>query len=380
MMTILAAIFVFGLLVLVHELGHFITAKLTGMRVDEFAIGFGPKLWSRRYGETLYAIRAVPLGGFNRIAGMDYEIIERMGNEDADDAGSGGMEEADGGRSRSVTPGRSDAFLASYDDDAGDRAYFRRPIWARMLMILAGSFMNFLLPLFIFWGIFYFSGVATPSPEPVIGAVISERPAAMAGLQSGDRILTIDGQAIEKWEDIPRYVQGADGRPLKLVYQRGGEVRNTTLIPEEEPESRRVIIGITSSADMYHPGFGEAAVLAVQKVAFVLTAMLGALAQLVQGAGAAELSGPVGIAQMAGEVAHQGILPLLNFAAFLSLNLGLINLLPVPALDGGHFVMLVLEGFRGKPLGPKAMYYIQAAGVTLLVSLMIFTTINDLIK
>lgn len=348
MMTILAAIFVFGLLVLVHELGHFITAKLTGMRVDEFAIGFGPKLWSRRFGETLYAIRGVPLGGFNRIAGMDYEIIERMGNEDA--------------------------------DDAGDRAYFRRPVWARMLMILAGSFMNFLLPLFIFWGIFYFSGVATPSPEPVIGAVISERPAAMAGLQSGDRILTIDGQAVEKWEDIPRYVQGADGRPLKLAYQRDGEVRNTTLIPEEEPDSRRVIIGITSSAEMYHPGFGEAAVLAVQKVAFVLTAMLGALAQLVQGSGAAELSGPVGIAQMAGEVAHQGILPLLNFAAFLSLNLGLINLLPVPALDGGHFVMLVLEGFRGKPLGPKAMYYIQAAGVTLLVSLMIFTTINDLIK
>lgn len=380
MMTIVAAIFVFGLLVLVHELGHFMVAKLTGMRVDEFAIGFGPKLWSRRYGETLYAIRAVPLGGFNRIAGMDYEIIERMGNEDAAHGDRENMKEADGGESRNAAPEDSEIIIVPAEDDAGDRAYFRRPIWARMLMILAGSFMNFLLPLVIFWGIFYFSGVATPSLEPVIGSVISERPAAMAGLQRGDRILTIDGQAIEKWEDITRYIQGADGRPLKLAYQRDGEVKTTTLIPEEEPSSKRVVIGITGSAEMYQPGFFEAAALAVQKVVFVLTAMLGALAQLVQGSGAAELSGPVGIAQMAGEVAQQGILPLLNFAAFLSLNLGLINLLPVPALDGGHFVMLVLEGFRGKPLGPKAMYYIQVAGVTLLVSLMIFTTINDIAR
>ena len=378
MTTILAAIFVFGLLVLVHELGHFIVAKLTGMRVDEFAIGFGPKLWSRKYGETLYAIRAVPLGGFNRIAGMDYEIIERMGNESAADAEDSSR---DSGWKRYVpSVGRDNVVMVPDEEGAGERAYFRRPVWARMMMVLAGSFMNFILPLFIFFGIFYFSGVATPSPEPVIGAVMAEKPAAMAGLRQGDRILTIDGREVTKWEDISQYIQGAEGKPFKLTYQREEEVLSTTLIPEEEPNSKRVIIGITSSADIYQPGILEAAGLAVQKVAFVLMAMLGALAQLIQGTGAAELSGPVGVAQMAGQVAHQGILPLLNFAAFLSLNLGLINLLPVPALDGGHFVMLVLEGLRGKPLGPKAMYYIQAAGVTLLVSLMIFTTFNDLMK
>ncbi|MCI7613323.1 MAG: RIP metalloprotease RseP [Selenomonadaceae bacterium] len=378
MTTILAAIFVFGLLVLVHELGHFMVAKLTGMRVDEFAIGFGPKLWSRKYGETLYAIRAVPLGGFNRIAGMDYEIIERMGNESAADAEDSSR---DSGWKRYVpSVGRDNVVMVPDEEGAGERAYFRRPVWARMMMVLAGSFMNFILPLFIFFGIFYFSGVATPSPEPVIGAVMAEKPAAMAGLRQGDRILTIDGREVTKWEDISQYIQGAEGKPFKLTYQREEEVLSTTLIPEEEPNSKRVIIGITSSADIYQPGILEAAGLAVQKVAFVLMAMLGALAQLIQGTGAAELSGPVGVAQMAGQVAHQGILPLLNFAAFLSLNLGLINLLPVPALDGGHFVMLVLEGLRGKPLGPKAMYYIQAAGVTLLVSLMIFTTFNDLMK
>ena len=379
MTTIVAAIFVFGLLVLVHELGHFMVAKLTGMRVDEFAIGFGPKLWSRKYGETLYAIRAVPLGGFNRIAGMDYEIIERMGNEAEEKADDGGRES--GWRRYIPSVNRENVVMVPDDEGAGERAYFRRPIWARMLMVLAGSFMNFVLPMFIFFGIFYFSGVATPSPEPVIGAVMAEKPAAMAGLMKGDRILTIDGMEVAKWDDISRSIQGAEGKPFKLTYQRDGEVRSTTLIPEEEPESKRVIIGITSSADIHQPGILEAAGLAAQKVFFVLMAMVGALIQLMLGSvGAEALSGPVGIVQMTGEVANQGILPLLNFAAFLSLNLGLINLLPVPALDGGHFVMLVLEGLRGKPLGPKAMYYIQAAGVTLLVSLMIFTTFNDLMK
>ena len=379
MTTIVAAIFVFGLLVLVHELGHFMVAKLTGMRVDEFAIGFGPKLWSRKYGETLYAIRAVPLGGFNRIAGMDYEIIERMGNEAEEKADDGGRES--GWRRYIPSVNRENVVMVPDDEGAGERAYFRRPIWARMLMVLAGSFMNFILPLFIFFGIFYFSGVATPSPEPVIGAVMAEKPAAMAGLRQGDRILTIDGSEVTKWEDISRSIQGAEGKPFKLTYQRDGEVRSATLIPEEEPDSKRVIIGITSSADIHQPGILEAAGLAAQKVFFVLMAMVGALIQLMLGSvGAEALSGPVGIVQMTGEVANQGILPLLNFTAFLSLNLGLINLLPVPALDGGHFVMLVLEGLRGKPLGPKAMYYIQAAGVTLLVSLMIFTTFNDLMK
>ena len=379
MTTIVAAIFVFGLLVLVHELGHFMVAKLTGMRVDEFAIGFGPKLWSRKYGETLYAIRAVPLGGFNRIAGMDYEIIERMGNEAEEKADDGGRES--GWRRYIPSVNRENVVMVPDDEGAGERAYFRRPIWARMLMVLAGSFMNFILPLFIFFGIFYFSGVATPSPEPVIGAVMAEKPAALAGLMKGDRILTIDGSEVTKWDDISRSIQGAEGKPFKLTYQRDGEVRSTTLIPEEEPDSKRVIIGITSSADIHQPGILEAAGLAAQKVFFVLMAMVGALIQLMLGSvGAEALSGPVGIVQMTGEVANQGILPLLNFTAFLSLNLGLINLLPVPALDGGHFVMLVLEGLRGKPLGPKAMYYIQAAGVTLLVSLMIFTTFNDLMK
>lgn len=340
-LTVVAAIFVFGLLVLVHEFGHFITAKLTGMRVDEFAIGFGPKLISKQKGETLYSIRIIPLGGFNRIAGMDLDDEE---------------------------------------NDAGDRAYYKRPVWARMIVILAGSCMNFILPLFLFFGIFFFSGVATPSPEPVVGAVVAERPAAMAGLQAGDRLVSIEGKPVDKWEDISTLLQGAAGKPFKLEYRRGEELRHTTLIPVEEPESKRTIIGITGTVDLRQPGLFEAMELSVQKTGFILVSMVGALLQLIQGQGTAELSGPLGVAQMAGQVAQMGIVPLLNFAALLSLNLGLINLLPVPALDGGHFVTLLLEALRGKPLGKQAMYYIQSFGVVILISLMLFATFNDITK
>ena len=146
--TILASVFVFGLLVLFHEFGHFIMAKATGMRVDEFAIGFGPKLVSRTFGETEYSIRCVPLGGFNDIAGMNPE-----------------------------------------DNDAGERGYCERPVGHRMVVILAGVFMNFLLPIFLFFGIFFFSGVSTPNPEPVLGTVMAGKPAYEAGLRDGDKVL-----------------------------------------------------------------------------------------------------------------------------------------------------------------------------------------------
>ena len=158
---IAATVFVFGLLVFVHELGHFITAKLTGMRVDEFAIGFGPRLVHFRYGETVYSIRLIPLGGFNDIAGM-----------------------------------------AADDNDAGDRGYCRKPILSRMIVILAGSAMNFILPIILFFGIFFFAGVQTPNPAPVLGKVLADNPAAQAGLMANDRIIAIDGKPIETWQEM----------------------------------------------------------------------------------------------------------------------------------------------------------------------------------
>ena len=340
-LTIAAAVFVFGMLVLVHELGHFVTAKLTGMRVDEFAIGFGPKLWSRQRGETVYSLRAIPLGGFNDIAGMNPE-----------------------------------------ENPAGDRGYCEKPIPSRMLVILAGSLMNLILPVFLFSGIFFFAGVSTPSTEPVLGTVLENKPAAEAGLMAGDRILRINETEIATWSDLVSATQkdGEAGKTLQIVYERNGEQMETSVTPSYDTKSKRLLMGVISSLNTTYPGFFESIGMAAEKTGMVLYAMLSELKKIFVQPMEAELAGPVGVAQMAGEMAQMGIVPLLNFAAFLSLNLGLLNLFPVPALDGGHFVMLVLEAVRGKPMGAKALYYTQSVGIALLVMLMFIATKNDIVR
>ncbi|MGN8832968.1 RIP metalloprotease RseP [Selenomonas montiformis] len=338
-LTIAAAIFVFGLLVLVHELGHFVTAKLTGMRVDEFAIGFGPKLISHRWGETVYSIRAVPLGGFNDIAGMDPA-----------------------------------------DNDAGERGYCEKPVRSRMIVILAGSVMNFLLPVLIFFGIFFFSGVSTPNPEPVMGTVIAGKPAAEAGLLEGDRVLSLNGQPVESWTDFVQGVRDNTGEAVTVTVQRGEDTFTTTMTPVYDSGAKRAMVGVMSSVDTRYPGLAEAARLAVQKTAAILYMMMDALYRILLELSGAELAGPIGVAQMAGEVAQMGFVPLLNFAAFLSLNLGIVNLFPIPALDGGHFAGLCVEAVRGKPMGQKAMEYTQKIGIALLILLMVLATKNDIVR
>ena len=339
-LTIAAAVFVFGLLVLVHELGHFMTAKATDMRVDEFAIGFGPKLFSFRRGETEYSLRAIPLGGFNDIAGMNPE-----------------------------------------DNKAGERGYCEKPVSSRMIVILSGSVMNFILPVLLFFGIFFFAGVGTPSTEPVLGTVLPDKPAAMAGLREGDRILSINGVEIENWSQLSETVrQGEEGSPVEVVFQRGSETQRALIEPYYDEGSKRQVIGVLGTLDMRYPGVAESMQLAVQKTYSIMEMMLTELGRIFAERSGAELAGPIGVAQMAGEMAQLGFIPLLNFAAFLSLNLGIINLLPVPALDGGHFMMLLMEAVRGKPMSPKTLYYLQSVGVALLVLLMLFATKNDVVR
>lgn len=338
-LTIAAAIFVFGLLVLVHELGHFITAKLTGMRVDEFAIGFGPKLVSFTRGETVYSLRAIPLGGFNDIAGMDPS-----------------------------------------NNEAGARGYCEKPVLSRMIVILAGSIMNFILPIVIFFGIFFFVGVSTPNPEPVLGTVLADKSAAQAGLEDGDRIISLDGKAIGSWTEFVDHVKDNEGTPIKVVAQRGEETIETTMTPVYDPQAKKAVVGVMSSVDTKHPGLFEAAGLALQKTYMIVVMMLDALLQIVLKLSGSELAGPIGVAQMAGEVAQMGFVPLLNFAAFLSLNLGIVNLFPIPALDGGHFVTLCVEAVRGKPMSPKALEYTQKVGIALLILLMVLATKNDIVR
>ncbi|MBQ1416191.1 MAG: RIP metalloprotease RseP [Selenomonas sp.] len=338
-LTIAAAVFVFGLLVLVHELGHFITAKLTGMRVDEFAIGFGPKLLSFTYGETVYSLRAVPLGGFNDIAGMDPSTNE-----------------------------------------AGSRGYCEKPVLSRMIVILAGSIMNFILPVVIFFGIYLVAGVSTPNTEPVFGTVIAGKAADQAGLKAGDRIISLDGKEISTWTEFVDNIKDNEGTAVTVVAERNGEKITATMTPAYDSQAQRAMVGVMSSVDTRYPGVFEAVSLSLQKTGMIIAMMLDALAQIIMKLSGAELAGPIGVAQMAGQVAQMGFVPLLNFAAFLSLNLGIVNLFPIPALDGGHFVTLCVEAVRGKPMSPKALEYTQKFGIVLLILLMVLATKNDIVR
>lgn len=345
MVTIIAAIVVFGIIVLVHEWGHFVTAKMTGMRVDEFAIGFGPKLFGWQKGETRYSLRCVPLGGFNDIAGMTKEADE----------------ESDYG-------------------PAGERAYYRRPIPHRMLVIVAGSVMNLLTPILLFWGLFFFVGLEEPINEPVIGQVVEEMPAAKAGILAGDRIIAIDGNSIDSWKDITENMKAGSQAGHKITYQREG-TENTVDVAAVERDGRWVI-GITSATEHYSPGFFESIGLAIEHNFSIIGRMIESLAGMITGSTpAGDVSGPIGVLQMTGKAAEMGIIPLINFTAMLSLNLGIINLLPIPMLDGGHFVALCIEGLRGgKQMSAKVMYVVQGIGLALLISLMVYATINDLTR
>lgn len=338
MLTILAAIFVFGVLVTVHEFGHFITAKMTGMRVDEFAIGFGPKIYQQKDGETLYSLRAIPLGGYNKIAGMDP------------------------------------------DDPVEPNAFNSKPIPARMLVILAGALMNFILPIILFSGIFMVEGRLQLVNEPVLGTVVDEMAAARAGLKAGDRIVTIDGKNVETWTDVVLNLRKAGIEEVTLTAERNGVLQTYKMTPMFDKDAGRPLIGVSPKFSKESLGFFGSI-----KEGFIYTkniglSMVSGLYRIVSGNAPADVAGPIGVAQMAGQVAEKGLLPLMNFVAFLSINLGVINLLPLPALDGGHFVLLLLEALRGKPLGGKAMTNIQMVGVALILALTVFSTFKDITR
>ena len=340
-LTIAAAVFVFGLLVLVHEFGHFITAKMTGMRVDEFAIGFGPKIIGKRHGETIYSLRAIPLGGFNDIAGMDPD-----------------------------------------DNTAGERGFCAKPVLSRMVVILAGATFNFILPIILFFAIYATFGVEKPSNEPIIGGIVQGMSAEKAGLKEGDIILDVDGQTVTTWKDLTDKLKNvAAGQDILLRYQRGEQIGEVTVSPKYVESEKRAFIGVHSSVIHEDKTLPEAFTAAIDHTKEITVAMLEGIAMLFKEPNQTEnLAGPIGIIQMSGQVAERGFIPLLNFAALLSINLGIVNLLPVPVLDGGHFVNLFIEAVRGKPLGSKATAYTQRVGIALLLMLMLFATKNDIVR
>ena len=339
MLTILACIFVFGILVTVHEFGHFITAKLTGMKVEEFSIGFGPNIYQQQEGETLYSLRMLPLGGYNKIAGMDPD-----------------------------------------DPEDPERGFNSKPVTSRMLVILAGSLMNIFLPVLIFFGLFLAFGMDVPENKPVLGQIIEGYPAEQSGLKEGDRILSINGKPVHEWLDIRKNIADSGMQPIPFEIQRDQEKLTITVTPGVNPETGKPFIGVVSSLKNVRLTPVQAAVASVTATKNIIKNMYASLYHMVTGKTKAEFSGPVGVAKMAGEVAHKGFDRLMQFTAMLSLNLAIINLLPLPALDGGHFLILLIEAVTGHKLGKTAMQNIQKVGVAMILALTIFATFKDLTR
>ena len=338
LITVAATVFVFGMLVLAHEFGHFITAKLTGMRVSEFAIGFGPKLLWKKRGETEYSVRMIPLGGYNKIDGMDPE------------------------------------------EEKDERSFSSKPVWARALVIAAGSCMNFVLPVLLFMMVFLSNGIETVSDKPVIGSLIPGKPAIQSGIASGDTVLKVNGAPVATWRQVVETIRVSKDSLQLEIRTKDGQTRTVTMIPEVDSKSGRALIGIVPVIDRQIPGFFEAASLSVSHTYTIAGKMLLGLGQMFTGKAEADIAGPIGVMRLTGEMAQLGFIPLLQFAAFLSINLGLINLLPVPLLDGGHIVTLLVEAIRRKPLNATQIRYTQMVGMALLGLLMLFATFKDLLR
>ena len=340
-----------GVLVFVHELGHFVTAKRLGVKVLRFSIGFGPVLWRRQSGESEYALSAIPLGGYVKMLGEDGDGDEPIAEEER------------------------------------HRAFSEQSVVRRAAIVMAGPLTNFVFAFLVYAMIFGTVGAPVPSSEPRFGGVSASTPADRAGLQSGDLVRSIDGTAIDSWETLSKTVRGSGGKTLHLVVDRAGATVDVDVTPEAHdlpsPDGstaeRAFLIGVEPSRDWDVVGPWRGILLAAEQTGGTALAVLQGLGQMFTGhVSVKELGGPIAIAQAAGRQARNGVVNYLMMLALLSVNLGVLNLMPVPALDGGHLALFSIEGILGRPLKPRARELAQQVGVLLLVSLMVFVFYNDI--
>lgn len=352
MNTIIAFIVVLGVLIFVHELGHFIVAKLFRVKVLKFSLGFGPKLVGRVIGETEYLVSAFPLGGYVKMLGENPDEQE-------------------------------DAAAADRE-----RSFAHKPVWNRFLIVLAGPVFNLLFSVLLFFMIFLVLGIPENQDSTAIGQVNEGSPAYEAGIEAGDRVVAIDGTPVASWNDILTTVTQSDGKELVFRVARNGEELELPITPEmssvsnifgEEVE-QRFMIGITKKDVIVYERAGLLGALQagiLQTWMFIHLTFVGIVKIIQNVVPASELGGPILIAQLAGQAAKSGFLDFAHFMGLLSVNLGILNLLPIPVLDGGHLVFLTLEGIRRKPMSERAQIIAQQVGIALLGTLMIFVFYND---
>jgi regulator of sigma E protease len=349
---IIPFLFTLTVIVFFHELGHFVVARLCGIKVLVFSIGFGPELagfYDRR--GTRWKISAIPLGGYVKFFGDENEAS-------VPDAST----------------------LAAMTEEERKQSFPAQPVYARAAVVAAGPITNFVLAVVLFAGIFMAYGKTTAIPR--IAAVEPNSPAAAAGFKVGDLIVSIDGSKIDNFGDVQRIVNFSPGLSLTIVVDRGGVLYTLKAIPAEK--DKKGMLGITRSSepgDVRTDPVGtlEAVSLGADKTWFVVQTTLTYLRDVVIGRQSADqIGGPIKIAQIAGEVAKIGFGPLLDLTALLSVSIGLLNLFPIPLLDGGHLLFYSIEAVRGRPLSERAQEVGFRIGLAIVLMLMIFAAFNDL--
>ncbi len=342
LISIVSFFVIIMVLILAHELGHFATAKASGVRVDEFGLGFPPRLLSVRRGETRYSLNAIPLGGFVKMAGEEDPKVPRS--------------------------------LAS------------KGIGTRLLVLSAGSLMNALLPLLLF-------SIAFMIPHSlVIGQVMVEEvapnsPAARAGIEPRDILLSVNEKPVNNIGDLHRYIQLNLGKEIAILVQHSDSTtENIQVIPRWKPPEGQGAVGIVIStsnlatASQHYP-FWKAIPMGASACIETLVLFKNGIISMIIGTAPVAVAGPVGIAQLTGEVAKAGISPLLEFAAFLSINLAIINIFPLPALDGGRIAFVLLEWVRrGRRISPKTEGLVHLIGFALLMAAFLAITYQDIIR
>lgn len=330
-MTAIVTILVFLLVVMIHELGHFTTAKMFGVRVLEFSVGMGPKLISKKHKETVYSLRALPLGGFCMLEGEDEEAYEK-------------------------------------------ESINAQPAWKRFVVLAAGSFNNLVLAFILFSILFFKMGTYTTT----IATVMPDLPAQQAGIMAGDKIVSVNGQAITSWEDMSLQIAQNKEESISFGVVRAGESKTIEVKPAFVPENKRYMIGIEPKVSHHLGGAFQKTANHMGYIVKQTFALFGRLFQFQDVS--KEVAGPVGIIKMVGQATRYGVYAVVEIAALISMSLGIFNLLPFPALDGGRILFVLIEKIIRRPVNKTVEGYFHLAGFIILIGLTILITIKDITK
>ncbi|MEW6068912.1 MAG: RIP metalloprotease RseP [Nitrospirota bacterium] len=348
-MTFLSAIILLGIIIFVHELGHFLLAKLTRVKVKKFSLGFGPKLIGKKYGDTEYLLSSVPLGGY----------VKMLGEE----------------------PGEE------LKEEEKRLAYKYQPVWKRFLIVFFGPLFNMVFAITIFFFIFL-AGVPVLLPD--VGEVMDNSPASLSGLAKGDKVTGIDDTTINQWDEMAEIIHNNPGKSLNFRIERDGNIFTKIITPEKMKiknifgdEKEIGLIGIKPSENTFikKEGFIAALKGSIIRTWDITVLTVVSVIKLIQRVIPADtIGGPILIVQMAGEQASRGLMNFFLFMAIISINIGVLNLLPIPILDGGHILFLGIEAIRRKPLNEKFIAVSQRIGLALILTIMAFALYNDIIR